>query len=68
MAFTGLDAEGSRDHLPVGNPMQLLNEENNTMPAFQSTTPTVKLFDQNQQNNGANLVSSSQPMVMQGFS
>ena len=49
MAFTGLDAEGSRDHLPVGNPMQLLNEENNTMPAFQSTTPTVKLFDQNQQ-------------------
>ena len=59
MTFNGLDAEGSRDHLPVGNPMQLLNEEINTMPAFQTTTPTVKLFEHNQQSNGANLVSNS---------
>jgi len=34
MAFSGLDAEGSRDHLPIGNPMQQLNEEINSMPAF----------------------------------
>ena len=34
VTFAGLDAEGSRDHLPMRNQMHQINEEINSMPAF----------------------------------